>query len=138
MKIIKYIIRYIIAIPLEIIRYPLLFSLKASLYFFGFVSILLVLFAYGYDKPELYIKAIQTSTTSALSGGGIIFYHFLLKIISPFYGWREKIAEDKYYDKEFRLDEYKNQRRYNETGFDKHVSEEDIYYMMREIYLKNK
>jgi len=132
------IFRYIIAIPLEIIRYPLIFCLKISLFFFASGALILTAFGYGYTNPILYEKAIVFSAISAASGAGIPLYFFILKLISPFYGWLERRQERKYYDKEYRLDLYKNNRRFNETGFDKMASEQDIYYMIKQIHLSLK
>jgi hypothetical protein len=130
--------RYLIAIPLEIIRYPLIYSLKISLFFSAIMAIIMLAFAYNSSNPIIYEKAIVMASISAISGAAIPLYFFILKSISPFYGWLERRQEKKYYDKEYRLDLYKNNRRYKETGFDKRTSEQDIYHMIHHLFLNLK
>lgn len=137
-KIIANSLRYLIALPLEAVRYPLIFCLRISMLFFAVGSLILLAFGYSYSDPILYEKSFFFASISAISGGSITFYLFLLKIINPFYGWLEKKEERKYFNKEYRLDRYKNNKRFSETGFDKFASEQDIYHMIHQIYINQK
>jgi hypothetical protein len=132
------IFRYLVAIPLEAIRYPFIFCLKIALVYFSVAAIVLAIFAYGYSSELLYKKAIIMAGISAIAGSTIPLYFFILKSISPFYGWLERRTEKKYFDKEYRLDIYKNNRRFAETGFNKMDAEETTYHAIQNLTKKHK
>ncbi len=74
---------------------------------------------------------------AAGSAAAIYLYDVILYHISPFYEWVRKREERIYYDKEYRLDEYKNYRREEQTGFNQWEAQEETYYIMRDIQRRN-
>jgi len=128
MRFIFIILRWFFSIPLYIIKYPITFLLKIGIILFSIGAIICLLFAVSGGNEILYMKALEHSVISAASGLLLYLFDLLLRWISPFYGWLEKRAELKYFDREYRLDQYKNKRRFNETGFDEWTSQEVMFY----------
>ncbi len=127
-------IRFIISVPLEVLKIPLMHilywvSIIFALGFFAIGGILLVQYDEKLIMPLIY--------SSCISSGSIIIRASFLRFVTwlnPYYKWQADKEEESYYDQEYRLDAYKNQRRAEETGFDAMEAQHETYLMVKNFH----
>jgi hypothetical protein len=101
-----------------IIKKPVLMLLKFLIIIFSLGAIISLLFALFGDNDILYIRSLEYCLLSAGCTLSYYLFNIMFEWTNPIRDWLEKRHEQRYFDREYRLDEYKNNRRFKETGYD--------------------
>jgi len=128
----------IIAAPFEFIKKPVLIITRLAIILLSFSTIVAGLFAAFTDHPGAPTAAVKCFIVVCVLYVLSYAFEYIIARFSPISQWLRQREEDYYYDKEYRLDEYKNNRRWSETGFNEWQSQEDVYYIMKAIEEQNR